>query len=315
MDMLFVMDPITGINPKKDTTFAFLLAAQAAGHTPWFCTTGDLGAATLDVWAHARPISRVVDRASDFVELGDEVKKPLRDFDAVWMRKDPPFHSDYLYATLLFDLVDGDGVRVINRPSGLRLANEKAFILQFEEVSPATIITKRADDVRAFMAEHDNRAVLKPLDLMGGAGIFLLHADDPNLNSILEQSTKYGAEFVMIQEFLPAAKEGDKRILLLDGEPLGAILRVPRKGEFRGNLAAGGSAVATEITSEEHAIIERLAPRLREEGLYFVGLDVIGNKLTEVNVTSPTGIREMSTFNGEDIAAKVIDWGARFAGA
>ena len=226
------------------------------------------------------------------------------------MRKDPPFSMDYVYATYLLEQVDPEHTLVINRPSGIRDANEKAFILNFPDVTPATMITKAAGDIREFMAEQGGRAVIKPLDQMGGTGIFLLRDDDPNLGSILQQSTSEGTEFVMVQAFVPEAKDGDKRIILIDGEPLGAINRVPPKvkGEFRGNMAIGGSAEKSELTDADLRIVDAVAPKLREHGLYFVGLDVLGDKLTEVNVTSPTGVQEINRHNGDHIERRVFDW-------
>ncbi len=307
MRMLFVMDPIASINIAKDTTFAFMLTAQQRGHEVFYTTLDGLGADQNGAWAHARraTLQRVI---GDHATLGESAKMSFDEFGAIWMRKDPPVDAEFVHASFVLDLADPAKTLVVNTPAGLRSANEKAFILNFGDVTPRTMITRRTDDIHAFVASEGGRAVIKPLDLMGGAGIFLLHADDPNLNSILEQSTKYGREMVMVQEYLPQAKEGDKRVLIMDGEPLGAILRVPRKGEFRGNLAAGGSAVAAVIDEHDRRIIDAVLPRLRDEGLWFVGLDVIGGRLTEVNVTSPTGIQEVEKYDGPGAAAKVVGW-------
>lgn len=307
MRILYVMDPIEQINIKKDTTFALMLAAQERGHEVWYGSMNGLAATgrTLHVVAQRATLQRVV---GAHVTLGEAESLDATVFDQIWMRKDPPFDGEYLAATWLLELAERAGVRVVNRPAGLRTANEKAYILGFEEHTPRTRIARDRASIDAFVAEQGGRAILKPLDMMGGAGIFLLREDDPNTGSIIEQSTRYGQRYVMVQEFLPAAAEGDKRILLMDGEPLGALLRVPQGREFRGNLAAGGAATAAQITEDEHRIIEALAPQLRADGLYFVGLDVIGGRITEINVTSPTGIQEMSRYDGVDYAGRVVDW-------
>jgi len=312
MEMLFVMDPIEGINVAKDTTFALMRAAAQRGHQVSYCTNRDLGATGDGAYAHARTIEAAslmnATPAAPSLTIAAPTRRPLESYRAVWMRKDPPANDDYVYCTLLLERADPSQTLVLNRPSGLRAANEKAFILNFPDVIPATLITKQPDDIRAFCKEHGGRAVLKPLDLMGGAGIFMLHLDDPNWNVILEQSTRGGQEFVMIQRFVPEAREGDKRVLLIDGEPLGAVLRVPKAGEFRGNLAVGGKAVKAEVTARDRELVARVRERLHAEGLYFVGLDVIGGLLTEVNVTSPTGIQEIEKFDGAGASETVIAW-------
>lgn len=307
MRMLFVMDPIGPINIKKDTTFAFMEAAQRRGHEVFHCEMDGLGAGAAGAWVWATPtqVQRVV---GQHAILGPATRRPLSDFDVVFMRKDPPADVEYMHATRLLELVDPAKTLVVNRPSGLRAANEKTFILRFGDVIPDTIVTRRSDDIRAFCREHGGRAVIKPLDLMGGAGIFVLGLDDPNFNSIVEQSTNYGTTYVMVQRFVPEAKQGDKRVLLIDGEPLGAILRVPPEGEFRGNMAVGGSATISALDDADRRIIDAVLPTLREHGLWFVGLDVIGGVLTEVNVTSPTGIQEVAGFDGTDPADRVIAW-------
>lgn len=307
MRMLYVMDPVEAINIKKDTTFAFLLESQKRGHENWYCTLDGLSAENGRGYAKAAPLE-VRAEYGNHATVGEYARRPLDDFAVVWMRKDPPFDMNFLYATYMLDLVDPARTIVVNRPAGLRGANEKAYILNFPDVIPSTLISRDAAEIARFVAEHDRKAILKPLDLMGGAGIFLLRSDDANFNTILEQSTRGGREFVMIQQFVPEASIGDKRIVLMDGEPLGAILRVPAAGEFRGNLAAGGTARPATITERDREIIDAVAPRLRRDGLYFVGLDVIGNYLTEVNVTSPTGIQEIDRFGGIHAESRVIEW-------
>ncbi len=312
MQMLFVMDPIESVNIKKDTTFAFLTEAQRRGHECWVCELDGLSAEDGRGWARGTPVT-VRDQVGNHVTRGEPARRPLDDFGVVWMRKDPPFDMSYLYATYILELVDTRRTLVINRPSGLRAANEKAYTMHFPEVTPLSIITRDAGEIRRFVADQLGRAVLKPLDRMGGSGIFLLRADDANYNSIVEQGTRGGEEFVIVQQFVPEAAIGDKRIVLMDGEPLGAILRVPAAGEFRGNMAVGGTAKPTTITERDRDIIDAVVPRLRADGLWFVGLDVIGSYLTEVNVTSPTGIQEIDRFGGVHAEERVIDWAEKHA--
>jgi glutathione synthase len=215
---------------------------------------------------------------------------------------------NYLYATYLLEQVDPAHTIVINRPAGLRDANEKAYILHFGDVIPETLVTRSSAEILGFLGEVGGLGVIKPLDQMGGTGIFMLRDDDPNLNSILETSTKRGQEVVMVQRYVPEAAQGDKRILLMDGEPLGAIVRVPQGKEFRGNLAAGGIAERGTITATDRRIIDAVVPKLREDGLWFVGLDVLGDRLTEVNVTSPTGVQEIDRWDGVSVETTVLDW-------
>lgn len=307
MRMLFVMDPVERINIRKDTTFALMLEAQHRGHEVWVCELDGLSARGARGAARATP---VVLRAleGDHVERGTSAARPLDDFDVVWMRKDPPFDMEYVVATYLLERVDPARTLVLNRPRGLRDANEKAYILNFPEVTPETIVARDRATIRAFVEDVGGVGVIKPLDGMGGAGIFQLRLDDPNFSAIWEGVTDHGRRFAMVQAFIPQAAEGDKRILLMGGEPLGAILRVPAQGEFRGNMAAGGTAVHAEITERDREIVARLAPRLQEDGLVLVGLDVIGGLLTEVNVTSPTGVQEANRLGGLRVDARIIDW-------
>ncbi len=305
MKLLFVMDPISGVNIKKDTTFALMVEACRRGWSVSWCGPDSLVADAGDVRAMTAPVEAT---AGHYPTAGEPTLRSLTEFDQVWMRKDPPFDMAFYYATLILEHAERLGVRVVNRPAALRAANEKAFILRFAEVAPASIVTRDRARILEFMDAHGGRAVLKPLDLMGGAGIFLLRRDDANLSSILEQGTRYGRETVMVQEFLPAAAQGDKRILMMGDTVLGGLLRVPAAGEFRGNLAVGGSAVATELDDRDREIIARVMPTLQAAGLWFVGLDVIGGMLTEVNVTSPTGIQEIMKFNNPEAAARTWDY-------
>ncbi len=312
------MDPMTTVATAKDTTFAFMLAAAARGHQCFHALPLDLDVnqgqlevrtAPVEVWR--RPAREGA--MDDGWKLGEPARARVADFDAVMIRKDPPFDAAYAYMTQLLETVR-DETLIVNDPRGLRDANEKLYALHFTRWMPRTLVTASPRRVREFVEEIGGRAVIKPLDGMAGAGVFLLNADDRNFNAIVETTIgEHGSRFGMVQEFLPAARVGDKRILLIDGEPLGAILRVPADHEARANLHTGGTAAKVEITADERRMIAELAPRLRADGLWFVGLDVIGGKLTEVNVTSPTGIQQMARFDGVDYAARVMEWVERRA--
>lgn len=307
MKHLFIIDPIEQINVKKDTSFAFMLEAQRRKDEVWYATIQQLSGQGSSAFARATRVLLRQKQGAHFRSFEAE-RKPLSDFQVIWMRKDPPFTMDYIYATYLLELLDPDKTLVLNSPSGLRNANEKAFIMHFPSVIPETMITKSAEDIRAFMKAENGKAVVKPLDQMGGKGIFLLRDEDPNLASLIEMSTKNGNEFVMIQAFVPEAAVGDKRILLMDGKPLGAVLRVPSGKDFRGNLAVGGKAIKTSLTKQDWKIVETVSPVLKKAGLVFVGLDVLGGYLAEINVTSPTGIQEINRLNQVQIERKVLDW-------
>lgn len=307
MRHLFIIDPIASFQPKKDTTLSLMEAAQRLGSEVWGATLDDLTG--HGGYAQVRATRYDVDAsATPFYVVKEQMVARLDEFQVVWMRKDPPFDMQYVYATYLLDLAPSSRTLVMNRPQGLRNANEKAFILNFPEVITDTAIARTRSEIRALVNDFGGKAVIKPLDLMGGSGIFVLRTDDGNFNSIVDAVTKGETEFVMLQRFLPAAAEGDKRIILIDGKPLGAILRVPQGIDFRGNMAAGGIATKSVITAREHAIIEHVAPRLREEGLHLVGLDVIGEMVTEINVTSPTGVREINAFDGVQIENDIVGW-------
>lgn len=305
MKVLVVMDPIAKVDVDKDTTFGFLLAAQDRGHAVWYCLQDDLyvgrdgrGA------ARARPIA-VRHQPSDFFTLGAPEDLALDAFDTVWMRKDPPVDRAYLHATYVLDLTRS---LVLNRPSGIRDANEKFYALNFPEHTPETLVTRDAGRIKAWLAGRTEPLIVKPVDGHGGFGIFMLTPGDRNVGSILEVLTEDGTRWVMAQAYLPAAREGDKRIVLVDGEPLGAILRVPKADDHRGNIHVGGTVVATALTAADRAICATIGPRLRKDGLSFVGIDVIGDRLTEVNVTSPTGIREIEQLGGEAIGHRFVEW-------
>jgi glutathione synthase len=252
-----------------------------------------------------RPVT--VSPESPYYSLGGAFDVRVAETEAVFIRKDPPFDQEYLYATLLLELVRGRTV-LVNDPRGIRDANEKLYTLHFARHSPRSTVTADRTRILSFVDEVGGRAVIKPLDGAGGAGVLLLEKGDRNSRAIIDLLTGEGRRMIMLQEYLPAVRQGDKRVLLLDGAPLGAINRVPRADDLRSNIHVGGTVVPTEITQEEHAVIESIAPRLRADGLVFVGLDMIGGKLTEVNVTSPTGIQELSRHVGREVAADVIAW-------
>ncbi|MCX8073180.1 MAG: glutathione synthase [Candidatus Binatia bacterium] len=302
---LFVMDPLERILPDRDTTFVFMLEAQARGIQVFTCTVEQLFARGHRAYAqaHRTDVNR---EGNPFHRLEDRVE-PLEFYDAVFMRKDPPFDQSYLFATYLLSLVNPQQTFVLNSPRGLREANEKLYTLHFPSVIPPTLVSSDITRIKDFIREQGGTAILKPLDCCGGAGVFLASIDDRNLNSLLELTTQDGRRYLMVQRYLPEVREGDKRILLLNGEPLGAILRVPRADDHRGNIHVGGTVHPTTITERDREIIATLAPRLRADGLYFVGIDVIGPYLTEINVTSPTGIQEYNRLHGTRLEAAVID--------
>ena len=305
MKVLVVMDPVSTVDVDKDTTFGFLLAAQDRQHSVWYCQQSDLYVARDGRGAvRARPI-QVRHQATDFYTLGDAEDLKLDHFETVWMRKDPPVDRAFLHATYVLDLTDS---LVLNRPSGLRDANEKFYALNFPEHTPETLVTRDAERVKSWLADRTEPLIVKPVDGHGGYGIFMLTPGDRNVGSILEVLTENGTRWVMAQAYLPAAREGDKRIILIDGEPYGAILRVPLANDHRGNIHVGGTVKAVELSAADRAICAAVGPRLRKDGLSFVGIDVIGDKLTEVNVTSPTGIREIESLGGEAVGHRFVEW-------
>jgi len=303
---LFIMDRIEHILPDKDTTFAFMLESQRRQHVLHYCGIQDLFVHGCVPQARVRRAE--VARDVPHYRLFEERTEPLTWFDTVFMRKDPPVDLAYVFATHILSLLDRTPTWVMNNPRGLRDANEKLYALNFPSVIPPSIVTCDIRRLKAFMEECGGEMIIKPLDGCGGAGVFHLHQRDRNVNALLEMTTANGQRLIMAQQYLPAVRAGDKRLLLLDGQPLGAVLRVPREDEHRGNIHVGGTCTRTEITARDRLIAETLGPRLREDGLYFVGLDVIGGYLTEVNVTSPTGIQEVDLLNDARIEAAVIDF-------
>lgn len=302
----FVMDPLASITPKKDSTLAMMLAAQERGWRLHEIHVPDLALVDGRVSARMRTVT-VRDDDHHWHEVVEVIEAPLTELDAVMMRKDPPFDMDYVYATYLLEQAEAAGVPVINRPRGLRDANEKLFTAWFPQCCPPTVVSARHDVLRAFIAEQGD-AVVKPLDGMGGTGVFRLRADDPNINSALEMLTARYRRPIMAQRYLAEISEGDKRILLIEGRPLEYVLaRLASRGETRANLAAGGGYRAQPLSQADRWICEQVAPRLAEHGIVFAGLDVIGDRLTEVNVTSPTCIREIARETGVNAAEQLMD--------
>lgn len=305
--LLFVMDPVSGIVAEKDTSFGFIEAALALGHECLHCLIHQLerrSGGTSEVFA---PVTRLAIESGRLAMVGSSVRANVAELDAVFIRKDPPFDAAYAYATQLLEGVRGQTL-VVNDPRGLRDANEKLYALEFPRWTPRTIVTADRDALHRFVAEVGGRAVIKPLSGAGGFGVLSVSASDTNARAIVDLLTNEGRQLAVLQEYLPAVSRGDKRVLLLDGKLLGAILRVPAEGELRANIHVGGSVEPTELDAHERALVADVGQRLRADGLYFVGLDLIGGKLTEVNVTSPTGIRELSTFLGRRVSDDVIRW-------
>lgn len=301
-----VMDPIASIAYKKDSSLAMLLAAQARGWSLFYMEQRDLYQGEGKARARMRPLKVFADPTRWF-ELGEEQDSLLSDLDVILMRKDPPFDMEFVYSTYLLEQAEAEGVLVVNRPQSLRDCNEKLFATLFPQCTPPTLVSRRADIIREFAAKHGD-VILKPLDGMGGTSIFRHRAGDPNLSVILETLTVLGAQQIMAQAYLPAIKDGDKRILMIDGEPVDYCLaRIPASGETRGNLAAGGRGEARPLSERDRWIAAQVGPTLREKGLLFVGLDVIGDYLTEINVTSPTCIREIDTAYNTNIGGQLMD--------
>jgi glutathione synthase len=301
-----VMDPVEKIDIDKDTTFVLMLEAQHRGHEVYFMEVDDLF--VRGGTPHGRYRRLELKRATPHYKLGDPVEGPLEDFDSVWMRKDPPFDMKFFFSTHVLSLIDRSKCFVMNDPDGLREANEKLYALRFPEQIPQTLVSSDMRRLKEFMDELGGEMIVKPLDGAGGSGVFYLNQQDRNTNSILEAATDNGRRLIMAQRYLPEIRQGDKRIIVLNGEPLGAVLRVPLEWETRGNIHVGGQVVKTEVTERDQEICAALAPLLRADGLYFVGLDVIGNYLTEVNVTSPTGIQEVNALNGVHLECQVVDF-------
>jgi len=301
----FLMDPLEQVLVHHDTTFALMHSAQERGHRLLSFGQEALLHSGGQAEASVREV-KVFDRQGHHFRVIAEKQLPLATLDVLWMRKDPPVDVTFLHATQLVEATGGRAPVYVNSPSGLRTANEKLWALHFPELTPATLVSRDLGQLRAFIDDAPDGAIVKPVDGHGGAGVVLLRRDDRNVNSVLELLTGGGRDWAVAQAYVPEAREGDKRILLLDGEPLGAINRVPLETENRANMAVGGRPVKTELTPRDREICARLAPFLRREGLVFVGIDVIGDFLIEVNVTSPTGLAELARLDGGDPAGRIL---------
>jgi glutathione synthase len=315
MRLTFIIDPIAKLDPTHDSSVAMMESACRLGHQVWITEAQKLSvvddrAAGFLTPVQIFPVESIDGKWSapkEWYRLGDPLFLHLDTMDAVFMRTDPPVDVPYLYTTYILDYIDPAKTLVVNSPNGLRAANEKMFALQFSEWMTETIVSRDKSVIREFLDRH-GAAVLKPLGGKGGEGILFLDPHDRNFNSLVEVSTERGHLPVMIQKFLPAAQDGDKRIILIDGQPMGAIDRIPTGREFRGNMAVGGRVAAAQITEREAAMCAAMGPKLVAMGLFFVGIDAIGGYLTEVNVTSPTGIREIDLFNGSRLGEDLINW-------
>ncbi len=302
----FVMDPLTSVNPKKDSTIAMAEAAQDKG---WHCYSIPLSGlffAEGQVFGKTCELELSLNQ-EPWYRSSSETTKPLLDFDVVMMRKDPPFDMNYIYATYLLEMAEASGLCVLNKPRSIRDANEKLFALQFPQCTTPVSVTANADEIKRFLSVHGD-IILKPLDGMGGTSIFRVRSTDPNISVIIETLTEYGKTPIMVQKFIPEISQGDKRILMINGEAVPyALARIPAEGETRGNLAAGGHGRVQPLTEKDFWIAQQVGPTLKEKGLLFVGLDVIGEYLTEINVTSPTCIREITAGSQIPIAKQLMD--------
>jgi glutathione synthase len=307
IQIVVVMDPIASIKPAKDTTLAMMLAAQQRGWTIWYAQQRDLWLDDGVAFGRLRPV-RVRDDLKDWFELGEPKVARLAQFDAILMRKDPPFDMEYIYTTYILERAELEGALVVNRPQGLRDMNEKVFTAWFPQCCAPTLITRDMGDMHAFLKQHV-RIVCKPLHGMGGKSIFVVDRGDKNANVIFETLTDYGAQYAIVQKYLPdIVSTGDSRVLVIDGEPAPyALARIPTETDNRGNLAAGAVGVGRELTPRDRWLVSQIGPTLRERGMLFVGLDVIGGYVTEINVTSPTGVRELDKQFKTEIAGLLMD--------
>lgn len=303
-----VMDPIASINTKKDSSFAMLLEAQQRGYEIYYMEMADLFIEDNQAMAYTQKL-HLTDVSSDwfrFIEP-DKSIQPLADLDVILMRKDPPFDMEYIYVTYMLELAEQAGTLIVNKPSSLRDANEKLFTHQFPDCTVPTLVSRNKHQFKAFLT-HNKDIIVKPLGGMGGHSIFRIKEDDHNFNVILETMTNHGEHYIMAQRFIPEITQGDKRILLINGTPVDyALARIPPEGETRGNLAAGGSGVGLPLSDRDYWLCEQVAPKLKAMGLIFVGMDVIGDFITEINVTSPTCIRELDSLYHLNISALLMD--------
>jgi glutathione synthase len=301
-----VMDPISQVNVKKDSSMAMMFEAQKRGYEIYYMEMKDLYLDQGQCRATAQKL-KVFDDPQHWYELDEVNDIAVSELDAVLMRKDPPFDTEFIYATYMLERAEVEGTLIVNKPQSLRDCNEKLFTAWFAELTPRTLVTRNNDKIREFHRQEKD-IIIKPLDGMGGASIFRIKENDANVGVILETLTNHGNQYAMVQEFMPEIKDGDKRILIVNGEPMPYCLaRIPAQGETRGNLAAGGRGEARPLSATDRLIAETIAPELKKRGLYFVGLDVIGDKVTEINVTSPTCIREIEAAYPINISGKLMD--------
>jgi len=306
LKLAIILDPLESIKTYKDSTYAVMREAQARGHALYVLEQNELILSEEKVKAHARKLD-LVDEDLKWFTLEEPTWRELTDFDVTLMRKDPPFDMEYIYSTYLLELAEGQGARILNRPEAVRDFNEKLSTAKFPQFMPPTLVTRQQDLIRDFIDSHGD-IILKPLDAMGGSSIFRIQRHDPNLNVIIETMTQLGSRTVMAQRYIPEIAQGDKRILIIDGEAVPyALARIPKAGETRGNLAVGGKGVAQPLSANDWKIADTLGPRLKELGLFLVGLDVIGDYLTEINVTSPTGFQEITAQSGFNVAGMFVD--------
>jgi glutathione synthase len=306
MNIAFILDPLDSIKTYKDSSFAMMREAVARGHRVFSLMQEDLLWHAGKVTGFARELTLTGDKY-DWYRATDASRTPLAEFDAVVMRKDPPFDMEYVYSTYLLELAQAEGARVFNNPRAIRDNNEKMAIARFPQFTAPTLVTRQEQLLRDFLAEHGD-IILKPLDGMGGTSVFRLHRTDPNIGVVIETLTHYGRRTIMAQRYIPEIVHGDKRVLLIDGEPVPYCLaRIPKEGETRGNLAAGGRGVAQPLSARDREIATTVGPILAAQGLLLVGLDVIGDFLTEVNVTSPTCFQEITEQSGFNVAGMMLD--------
>ncbi|MGJ8692975.1 MAG: glutathione synthase [Thalassotalea sp.] len=301
-----VMDPIANIKVKKDSSLAMMLEAQQRGYEIYYMEMNDLYLIQGEARANVKLIT-VADDVDAWYQFENEQDIALSELDAILMRKDPPFDTEFIYATYILERAEVAGTLIVNKPQSLRDCNEKLFTAWFADLTPKTLVTRNDKQIRQFLAEEKDM-IIKPLDGMGGSSIFRIQENDANVGVIIETLTQHGSQYAMVQEYMPEIVDGDKRILIVNGEPMPYCLaRIPAQGETRGNLAAGGRGEARPLTASDKLIAETIAPELKKRGLYFVGLDVIGDKVTEINVTSPTCIREIEAAYPINISGKLMD--------
>jgi glutathione synthase len=307
MNLAFIVDPLDEFKIYKDTTYTIMREAARRGHALYTMHPGDLAWRRSGVTGYASRLHLTGENPESWYLLEPQAETPLTHYDVVLMRKDPPFDMEYVYSTYLLEVAESEGARIVNRPRAIRDHNEKMAIAKFAQFIAPTLVTRRVELIRDFLAEH-HEIILKPLHGMGGTSIFRVDERDPNLNVIIETLTEQGRQTIMAQRYIPEIRDGDKRVLLIAGKPVPyALARIPKPGETRGNLAAGGTGVARPLTPRDREIGESLGPMLWREGLMLVGLDVIGDYLTEVNVTSPTCFREIMDQTGLNVAGMMVD--------